>query len=100
MIERVLSASQTIGSTFEQPIERAHDLGKQKVSRRSICGAGHGNPHLSRESGLRRTAIETAIQKKRRRCTRDEVDSALVDAKRIKVEEDFATDDPGTIVPK
>ena len=86
MIEKVLGPTQTIGSTFEQPMERSHNLGKQKVSRRAVCGGGHNDPHKSRVSGLRRTMVETAIQKKRKRATKEEVDLALINAKRIKTD--------------
>ena len=93
MIDRVIASHQTMGSTYEQPMERAHDLGKQKVSRRAVCCGGNGDPHKAREAGLRRVAVETAIQKKRRRSSREEVDRALVESKRIKIETD--DDDAG-----
>ena len=88
MIEELLGPAQTIGSTFEQPMERSHNLGKQKVSRRAVCAGGHKDPHKCRVSGLRRTMVETAIQKKRKRSTKEEVDLALINAKRIKKDPD------------
>ena len=88
MIEEVIGPTQTIGSTFEQPIERSHNLGKQKVSRRSMCGGGHKDPHLYRESGLRRTMGETAIQKKGKRASKEEIQLALVNAKKSKNDPD------------